>query len=82
MSRLSEAGLPREDVEKAVRSNAYSHEAACYEMLFSQAQNEKTHRGGSSRSGSSSSSAREAKEGGNNGNASSNNGGLEGLLAV
>ena len=78
MSRLSEAGLAREDVEKAVRSNAYSHEAACYEMLFSQVQNEKTHRGGSSRSGSSSSSAREAKEGGSNGNASSNNGGPEG----
>ena len=35
MSRFLQAGLSREDVEKAVRSNAYTHEAACYEMLFS-----------------------------------------------
>ena len=29
-------GMEREKVEKAVRANSYTHEAACYEMLFSQ----------------------------------------------
>ena len=41
---LDELGMPREDVERAVRANAWSHEAACYEMLFAKAQAEKSAR--------------------------------------
>lgn len=35
MARLVEAGYDAADVERAVRGNAYTHEAACYEMLYS-----------------------------------------------
>jgi 5'-AMP-activated protein kinase catalytic alpha subunit len=34
VARLAEAGLPPDEVERAVRTNSYSHEAACYEMAL------------------------------------------------
>lgn len=44
MAKLVEAGFEAKDVERAVRANSYSHEAACYEMLYSAAQAEKSAR--------------------------------------
>ena len=44
LEKLAAAGMDRELVEKAVRSNAYSHEAACYEMLYTQVQLEQSSR--------------------------------------
>ena len=44
MARLEAVGMEREKVEKAVRANSYTHEAACYEMLFSQVQAERSAR--------------------------------------
>ena len=44
MSRLTEVGLEVADVERAVRGNTFSHEAACYEMLYTAAESERTSR--------------------------------------
>ena len=44
MERLESVGMDRERVERAVRANAYTHEAACYEMLFSSLEADKAAR--------------------------------------
>ena len=44
MAKLIEVGFDAAEVEKAVRANSYSHEAACYEMLYTAAQGEQSAR--------------------------------------
>ena len=44
MAKLIEVGFDVAEVEKAVRANSYSHEAACYEMLHTAAQGEQSAR--------------------------------------
>ena len=44
MERLESVGMDREKVERAVRANAYTHEAACYEMLFTSLEADKAAR--------------------------------------
>ena len=50
MAKLVEVGFDAADVEKAVRANSYSHEAACYLILHTAAQGEQSARLSSHRS--------------------------------
>ena len=44
LAKLADSGMAPEDVERAVRANSYTHEAACYEMLYAHAQAAKSAR--------------------------------------